>query len=37
MIKPYSLPPVEDELEEQKGGIEIDGKGGKATKVDIEF
>ncbi|KAB8298190.1 hypothetical protein EYC80_001934 [Monilinia laxa] len=37
VIKPYSLPPVEDEGEEQKGGIEIDGKGGKATKVDIEF
>ncbi|KAJ8060524.1 hypothetical protein OCU04_010842 [Sclerotinia nivalis] len=37
VIKPYSLPPVEDEGEEQKGGIDIDGKGGKATKVDIEF
>ncbi|ESZ95901.1 hypothetical protein SBOR_3714 [Sclerotinia borealis F-4128] len=37
VIKPYSLPPVEDEGEEQKGGIDIDGKGGKATKIDIEF
>ncbi|KAM3069412.1 Elongator subunit elp4 [Clarireedia jacksonii] len=39
VVKPYSLPPIEDDEggESKGGGIEVDGKGGKATKVDIEF
>jgi elongator complex protein 4 len=35
VIKPYSLPPVEADEEEQKGVIEEVHR--KATKVDIEF
>jgi elongator complex protein 4 len=35
VIKPYSLPPVENDPEAQQGGIEHEH--GKATKVDIEF
>jgi elongator complex protein 4 len=35
VIKPYSLPPIEGDVEEQQVGIEH--KHGKATKVDIEF
>jgi elongator complex protein 4 len=35
VIKPFSLPPVEGDLEAQHGGLEHGH--GKSTKVDIEF
>lgn len=35
VIKPFSLPPLEGDIEAQQGGLEPDS--GKATKVDIDF
>lgn len=42
VIKPFSLPPVEGDVEAQQqgGGQQAQGEGGalgKATKIDIEF